>query len=137
MKERPIPKDSKCPKCGGDPIPEEVTMRLSSMGYHHNDQKQVCEECGNQWKNGIPIGSPDPDEMGGDLWCTSCDSGYMFVHRVKPGAITTLHLKCPNEDCYHFKKVDREPDSTGLTLVGYPNITGNMDGARPSGYRSD
>lgn len=43
-----------------------------------------------------------------------------------------LHLKCPN--CYHFKKVTRHADDSGIALIGDPRTTGSLDDADAMGY---
>lgn len=130
--EQPIPAETRCPDCGGPPMPDRVNHILSATGYRHDDQVHICEDCGKEWTCGVPIDAPEDDS---DLWCDSCDDSYMLVHRFRPGALSELHLKCPN--CYYFTKVEREPDSTGLVLTDYPHITGDKDGCTPSGYTTE
>jgi len=136
MEEQPFPSEAKCPECGGEPTEESAQKhRLQALGYLADDGFPVCEDCGNQWKIGRPIGE---FEGGEDLWCNSCDSGYMRVHFIKhmerAGNIKyKLNLKCPNENCYHYKTISREADSSGRTLVGYPDITGSQEGSEPVG----
>lgn len=136
LAEQPVPAASRCPECGGEPLPDRVVHNLSAMGYKHDDIKQVCSECGHEWLNGCPIGEFDRPEYAADLWCDSCDETWMLVHRVAPkDRWVTLHLKCPN--CYAFDKARRSPDNRGIALVGYPQITGQTEGAQPYGYRID
>lgn len=136
-----------CPECGGQPAQDldelRVQHNLSAMGYLHDDQMLECGDCENAWTHGVPIGTYGAD----DLECDSCrhdpnldEPQYYRVHRVVPsrqatpgsaGRIT-LHLKCPR--CYLFKKVERQMDNRGVALVGFPEITGSMDGADPYGW---
>lgn len=179
MEEQPYPEASKCPECGGEPTDEsKVHHRLSAVGYLHDDGSLKCSDCGETWSIGRPIGRFDG---GDDLWCGSCDEGFMRVHRVQLVEDDhykkyNLHLKCPNHSpfdceacpatifepkrdsdgriycpacgheyepndvpgCVHFKTIQRESDEDGLALVGYPDITGSMDGATDAyGYPED
>lgn len=131
MSKQAIPDDSNCPYCGSEPTEESVVERnLSDLGYRHEDIALECQDCGEAWWHGIPIGEY---EEGNDLLCASCEQHRMLVHRVQDrGRQFRLHLKCPN--CYHFDKVDRTPDDEQIALVGYPAITGDADGAEPFGY---
>lgn len=136
LEEQPVPDESRCPKCGGEPLADEVVHNLSAIGYQHDDIQQVCEDCGHQWANGRPIGEFDRPELAADLWCDSCDDGWMLVHRVaRKSTHTVLHLKCP--ECYHFDRARRTPDDSGVALVGYPQITGATDGCQPYGYQDN
>lgn len=146
LDEQPIPSDAACPKCGGEPMSEEVLHRLSNLGYLHDDIGLKCSErdCGHEWTAGVPIGEFDRDDMAADLWCDSCDKEWMLVHRVEfaPSGLpgnppTALHLKCPNPDCYNWDRVGREADDEHIALVGYPQITGATKDADPYGYRAD
>lgn len=133
--EQPIPDTTRCPECGGEPLSDLVTHNLSALGYAHDDQQHVCEDCGHEWTNGVPVGEFDRPDMADDLYCSSCDDEWMFVHRVAPkSANVVLHLKCPN--CYHFDRVRRSKDTKngGVALVGYPQITGETAGCDPYGY---
>lgn len=134
MEEQPFPPESKCPECGGEPTEEsKMKHRLQALGYLADDGHPVCEDCGNVWRIGRPIGEY---EGGEDLWCRSCDDSYMRVHFIKlleraETKTYKLNLKCPN--CYHYDTVKRESDKKGRTLVGYPDITGTVDGSDPVG----
>lgn len=112
----------------------QVAHNLSAIGYTHDDQNLICEDCGHTWTCGVPIGEFDREDMAADLWCDSCDDEWAFVHRVQltSGGTFTLHLKCPN--CKTFEKVERNPDDSGVALVGYPQITGSTDDASAYGY---
>lgn len=139
LEEQPDRPDSKCPECGGDPIPDSVTHHLENLGYAHDDIGNQCEECGHLWKCGVPIGDFDMPEMAADLRCDSCDKADMLVHRVVIGPSSiqgdvVLHLKCPNPDCHYFDRIGRDTDKDGRALVGYPQITGATKDARPYGY---
>lgn len=133
LEPQPAPDDARCPKCGGEP--SDVSHRLFAIGYLHDDQTMVCVECGHQWTCGVPIGEFDRPEMAEELECGACDR-YKLVHRVEPHDVYDgaylLHLKCP--DCKDFHTVRREPDEKGCILVGYPQITGQTEGAEPRGY---
>ncbi len=123
---------SKCPECGGDPC--EIGHTLSDLGYLHDDQRMMCEDCGNQWTCGVPIGETSLDERAEELFCDSCDDAFMLVHRAvrtRHGNIT-FHLKCPN--CYYFEQLTRVPDEKGRVLLGYPQITGETEGCPVYGY---
>lgn len=138
MMEQPIPVDSKCPECGGEPLPDRVVHNLSAIGYTHDDQKHVCEDCGSEWTNGVPIGEFDRPEMAADLRCDSCEDAWMLVHRVAPkSANVVLHLKCPK--CFHFERVRRTKDAKNgdVALVGYPQISGETSGCDPYGYENE
>lgn len=137
--EQPERTDSMCPECGNPPV-ERVYNNLSSMGYLHNDQKQMCEN-GHTWKNGIPIGDFDRPDLAEDLWCGSCDDSWVLIHRIRlgvtsfPDADIVLDTKCPNDDCNTFDQVPRNVDEThSVALVGYPQITGKTEGCEPYGY---
>lgn len=144
MEKQPIPEDSKCPQCGGEPTDEsEINHHLSQLGYVHDDIEMKCSECGYGWYCGVPIGEYE-GELAEELFCDSCESRYMLVHRVlpRPGSSPPfryrLHLKCPNGDCNYFKKVDRKTDNHGIGLVGYPQITGEMGNhVEDYGWESD
>jgi len=133
LTEQPAPEDARCPECHAAPTEESITRhRLSNLGYLHDDVYWECTECGNEWLSGIPIGEYDG---GDDLWCESCGSEWMLTHRVLPNGDTViLHLKCPNDECYHWKDIERSTDGVGRALVGYPQITGSIEGCKPYGY---
>lgn len=136
---QPIPSESNCPYCGGAPTDEsQAEHRLSNLGYIHDDIGLRCSDCEQEWWCGVPIGSWKGGE---DLFCTSCDARFMRVHRVAVNGAgdgyLMLHLKCPNPDCYYFKTVTRSVDANGVSLVGYPDITGSMDGADAWGYEDE
>lgn len=139
LEEQPKRLDSKCPECGGEPLADEVVHRLDDLGYMHDDQKHVCEDCGHNWQCGVPIGDFDKPELAKDLHCDSCGKADMLVHRVVTGTTSiqadlTIHLKCPNPDCHHFDRIGRDTDKDGRALMGYPQITGATKDARPYGY---
>ena len=132
LEDQPIPSDSKCPICGADP---EYNPRhqLSASGYLHDDIEMTCSECGHQWPCGVPIGEY-AGPLAEDLWCDSCDQRYALVHRVKPlpddhDDDLEFHMKCPDEECYHFWMFTRKVGEGGVCLMGYPDITGNVDRA--------
>lgn len=138
MIEQPIPEKTRCPECGGEPLPDRVTHNLSAIGYTHDDQQHVCGDCGHEWTNGVPIGEFDRPEMADDLFCSSCGDEWMLVHRVAPkSANVVLHLKCPN--CYHFDRIRRSKDTKNgdVALVGYPQISGETAGCDPYGYDNE
>lgn len=142
LEEQPERPDSKCPECGGEPLPDEVLHRLSNLGYTHDDHKYQCSECGYQWSCGVPIGDFDHPEMAEDLHCDSCGKADMLVHRVVLGTTSiqgdlTIHLKCPNPDCHYFTRIGRDTDKDGRALMGYQQITGATEDARPYGYVRD
>lgn len=148
LTEQTLPEDVPifCPECGAPPEDNQAQMQhqLSAMGYLHDDQSAQCAECGHRWTHGVPVGG---GTTGQDLRCRMCrhdpDLGhdqFYRVHRVVfsrqaspggPGRVT-LHLKCPR--CYHFLKVEREQDQKGVALVGYPDITGEVEGADEYGW---
>lgn len=135
LEAQPRPSEVSCPECGAAPTDESVRdHKLSDMGYLHDDVLWECQECEHSWASGVPVGSSD--EWADDLWCDSCDDSWMLVHRVQPrGTDTiTLHLKCPNEECYYFTKTQRDLDDASRALVGYPQITGETEGAEPYGW---
>lgn len=97
LEEAPAELDRRCPHCGGEPA--DVEHNLSALGYHHDDQRMHCSECGKAYTSGVPLGVPEPDYYE-DLFCPSC-GGVGLVHRVKPGnEVIGLHLKCPNAAGY-------------------------------------
>lgn len=177
MEEQPERKTN-CPRCGGEPTEEsQAKHRLSDMGYLHDDQTFVCQNCNRDYTHGVPVGDPDMDAE--DLWCDVCELGYMKVHRVKHrhDDKIRLHLKCDHhhpfdcpecEDtiqadgvqvtkdrsflcphcegeldrpdipyCFYFNRAIREPDPNGVALVGFPAITGQLEGAQPYGWSED
>lgn len=134
---------AKCPQCGAKPTKESVTnVRLSEMGYKHGDAVLRCNECPKEWTHGIPVGEGDPFDS--DLYCKSCADEWYRVHRVQPHiqidwseeeyehTQIQLHVKCPN--CYHFDRLQRSVDDRRIALVGFPMITGEIDGVEPYGY---
>ena len=102
--EQPTPDASRCPDCGGEPLPEETTSQLSALGYCHNDKRNVCAACGHEWSNGIPIGAFDGGE---DLRCPhpDCDEWGRVINvdadSVSVEAMRFDH-KCP--ECYYFEQ---------------------------------
>lgn len=137
MEEQELPLDKiSCPDCDAEPTHESIVKHnLSDMGYFHDDAQMECRDCGTTWTHGLPIGEYTEGE---DLWCKVCDDSYRLVHRIKLVETDAgmrkyrLHTKCPN--CYHFRRLNRESDENGLALVGYPHITGDVDGAEDYGY---
>lgn len=134
LERQPVPTDSRCPSCGGEPLldregKQAVEHRLSANGYLHDDICLECEDCGERWTCGVPQGTY---EGGGDLWCSSCGESWMLVHRLsRKGDIgddeVTLHLKCPR--CFYFDKTVRAFAEDNIALMGYPPITGNVEDA--------
>jgi len=72
-------------------------------------------------------------------------ANLLLMHRVSLGELGSgkliHHLKCPN--CYGFTTVVRDiqprPEGCkiigqGISLVGYPEVTGSMEGADPYGW---
>lgn len=139
---QPVPSDSACPYCGGDPTERSRRHHtLSDLGYLHDDIQMECSECGQTWPCGVPVGEYD-GPGGEDLFCSSCEKRYMRVHRInwdRQGRrdYFIVHLKCPNPNCYYFAKTKREPDSGGTALIGYPDITGDVENADAYGYQGD
>lgn len=136
LEKQPTPSAGTCPHCGGEPEyePEHV---LSASGYLHDDVHFTCRDCGGEWTSGVPIGEYD-GPLAEDLFCEACEKRYGFIHRVEILDETTIrvHMKCPNTDCYHFWQFDREGDGRGVVLMGYPQITGDVEGADQTyGYR--
>lgn len=137
LQEQPRRENSTCPECGGESLPDRVAHNLSAIGYTHDDIENMCEN-GHTWTNGVPIGEFDRPEMANDLFCSSCEDEWMFVHRVAPKSTNVvLHLKCPN--CFHFTRVRRSKDTKNgdVALVGYPQITGETAGCDPYGYDNE
>lgn len=133
-----VPSDSSCPYCGSAPTDEsQVEHRLSNIGYLHDDIQLRCSECDQSWICGVPIGEYD-GERADELFCDSCETRYMRVHRVElhreGDDEVVIHLKCPNQDCLHFDKIVRQPGERGVVLMGYPDITGEVEGAEAYGY---
>ena len=130
--------DARCPACGGEPMPDATTHRLSALGYAHDDQGFVCADCGHEWTSGVPIGEFDRPDLAADLECDSCGD-RMLVHRVRmrgsAGSDITLDLKCQNSQCHYFEQVGRDLDENGVALVGHPEITGQTEGADPYGWK--
>lgn len=148
IKPQAIPDETACPYCGAPPTDEStVEHNLSACGYLHDDIKLECRDCGESWMCGVPVGGHadgDSDAVP-DLFCASCDHHRLLVHRVElvtaptsdaiPDDISTLvqlHLKCPS--CNWFTTTVRAPDRSGVALVGYPSITGDLEDAAASGY---
>lgn len=137
-----MPTESRCPECGGEPDDESSRRyQLSSMGYLHQDVRFVCSECEFEWSCGVPVDKSEDEQdfpgRNGSLWCDSCDQAWMLVHRVMPhsiGAGVRLDLKCPREECNYFTRARRETGPNGYALIGYPAITGKIDGSTPFGY---
>lgn len=136
LEEQPFPSESKCPECGGEPTAESKASHLLSVnGYLHDDRHVKCEDCGNDWQVGIPVGDGPKNDK---LWCDSCDDEWMLIHRFdldrsEDIPYVKLHLKCPN--CYYFKRTDKHMlDSDGIALTAYPPITGDVGGADEFGW---
>lgn len=137
-----LPSESKCPSCGSEPDDESSRRyQLSMMGYLHQDVRFSCSGCDCEWSCGVPIdgSEAEPEFPGreGDLWCDSCDSAWMLIHRVRPntnGDKMNLDLKCPNPECHYFTRAKRETGPNSYALIGYPQITGDLDGCDPFGY---
>lgn len=139
VQQRDVPDAAKCPYCGKKPGEEEqIKHQLSKNGYHHDDIHIDCE-CGEKYVLGRPVG--ENNDIGQDLIC-GCGR-YMRVHRIgsiRPDTDTeesrymvTLHLKCP--DCNYFTKTQRWSDNDSCVLIGYPDITGEIDDStKPYGY---
>lgn len=132
--EQPIPERAVCPECEARPTDESVVEhRLSQLGYHHDDIRLECRECGHRWTLGVPIGRGGED----DLVCDSCGM-VALVHRIEDigrgSSMDTrnLHMKCVG--CLNFWQVRRPIDGNDVTLVGYPHITGDQSEADPFGY---
>lgn len=137
--------EAHCPKCGERATDESLTeVRLSELGYYHGDAHYECQECDNEWVHGVPVGRSE--KFSDDLYCQSCEEEWYLIHRVVPHVQVDfeeedwtfnqiqLHVKCPN--CYHFDRISREADEENRrVLVGYPQITGQTEGAEPYGYK--
>lgn len=142
LEKQPMPSDTMCPYCGGEPTDDSVVNhRLSATGYLHDDIQLQCQDCGHEWPVGVPIGEIE-DPMAEDLYCDSCEKRFMRVHRVAPDwdspedrRRVLLHLKCPN--CFYFDKEVRECGDRGIALVGYSDITGSFDDATAYGWSDD
>lgn len=139
---QPVPDESMCPYCGGEPTDESARdHQLSAIGYMHDDIRMECADCDTQWTCGVPIGEVD-DGRAEDLFCDSCTQRYMRIHRVAPDwnarenrKRVLLHLKCPN--CFYFDKAVRDCGPKGISLVGYPDITGSTEDADAYGWPED
>lgn len=146
---------ARCPSCG-EPLNDHqiddaiVHERLVDNGYLHDDKNFVCESCGygaevgENWVHGCPIGDFDG---GDDLRC-ECGA-WRMVHRVvstgkcktsegdtfrAPQGGVLLHTKCPA--CFSFWKIRRDRDPNGVSLIGYPQITGEVgDDTVPYGWK--
>lgn len=104
------------------------------MGYLHDDIPFECEDCGESWTHGVPVGEYD-GKLATDLRCDACEDAWGLTHRVvvEPDNTVTLHMKCP--ECYYFWHATREPDGNGVALVGYPQTTGEItDETNPYGW---
>lgn len=150
LTEQPTPSEANCPYCGGDPE-YDPEHQLSFMGYTHDDVTFDCSECDERWVSGIPIGEYD-GPLAEDLYCRQCEKRYGLVHRVRPltghyerdlndedvsdpTMGVEVHMKCPNEDCRYFWTFERDVGPHGTVMMGYPQITGDVDGAEEAyGY---
>lgn len=135
LSEQPTPSASCCPYCGGDPAHDPKHV-LSANGYLHDDVSLTCEECGEKWTCGVPIGEYD-GPLAEDLFCGSCQTRYGLVHRVEPLSESEVrfHMKCPDDDCKYFWQFRREGGDHGVILLGYPQITGDVESANEAyGY---
>lgn len=127
-----------CPECDAAPTEEsERNVHLSDIGYLHADTSYVCSECdygreqGERWVHGVPVG--EATEFAEDLQCDKCDEGWYLIHRIQPlDDEVRLHKKCPI--CADFCFGHREIDNEGRVLVGYPQITGDLNPDKPYGY---
>lgn len=142
LEERPAPAETRCPECGAPPTEESKRDRhLSNLGYLHQDVRLRCsaDDCDGLWVAGMPIGEFDRPDLAEDLRCDACESDLpMLVHRVRMRGVgghdIGIDLKCPNPECYRFEQVGRDLDKEGVALVGYPEITGQTEGADPYGW---
>lgn len=136
LDKQPVPSETTCPFCGGEPE-REVEHQLKDLGYKHDDQQRSCSECGNEWQHGVPIGE-QWDERAEELFCNSCEDRFMLAHYVNPvpGKDVGVLLKCPS--CYLTTDIIRERDESGGFLLGYPQTTGEQeDGSWRTGEDSD
>lgn len=139
LEKQPLP-PSCCPECGADPLPNP-RHKLTAIGYAADDVLMTCsnDECQNQWLHGIPIGKDD--EYGADLVCEAC-GGEAYVHKIRlawlaqqlpsdPSDIdwsdVTFELNVKCGECYHFFKIERDPDRNGVVLIGHSQVTGSME----------
>lgn len=118
-----VPGASRCPYCGGEPDEQSSAKHsLSVLDYLHDDVALHCSECSRKWTCGVPIGGP-PAESFADLWCDSCDGGFMLVHRVEVSGVDIdedgdrvgrvgLHLKCPHHQPVPCPACDEHTEPT-------------------------
>ena len=136
LKEQKFPSETRCPYCGSPPSEDSgVLHKLSHLGYLHDDIEMDCsnEACGHRWQCGVPIGSDDSAEE--ELFCSSCSSRFGLVHRISlHGDMFHIQLKCPNKECHYVWYIDRKIYD-GMTLVGYPVITGYRETAETYDYQ--
>lgn len=117
---QPEPDATACPACGGPPA-DAPEHRLSALGYLHDDICYTCDDCGEEWTHGVPIGTTDA----GDLRCAQCDA-LGLVHRIHFDD-GRFDVKCP--ECYYHWTPDR-PDAPKVNVED-PRTTGATDSARP------
>lgn len=118
-----------CPECDADDITLAST-NLSTLGYLATDHTFQCGACGHHFACGEPVGEFGHDIVD-DTGCGVCGAtGYLYqLHEGVSGV--ALRFKCP--DCYYVWVVEREWRDGAIT-VGYAELMGERDGARPYGY---
>ncbi|MFD1515661.1 hypothetical protein [Halomarina rubra] len=137
LADQPVPSDTRCPECGGEPAHDTVKHRLQALGYLHDDLRLTCSDCGERWTCGVPIGEFDKPELAADFECPCGET--RLVHwidatgRNARGDIA-LGVKCPNEDCRHFEWIGRETDANNVAMTGYEHLGGQTAGADAYGY---
>lgn len=131
MDEQPIPEESSCPNCGGDPA-NVIEHRLQALGYKHDDIHLRCEDCGKKWTAGVPIGTPDSEDLRCDA-CMESDGVEVYGranwirHEDDKGQFS-ITVKCPR--CFYVWSVSRDA-TNGATMVHDPVVAGDDEAENP------
>lgn len=92
-----------------------ASVGLDLKCHHHHDFE--CPHC----HGTVPADGTLAAEAGGGF-CPHCDSEI-------------ARSEIPY--CYYFKQVDRQLGRKGISLVGFPTITGRLNPGRPYGFPDD
>lgn len=122
----------RCPDCGGGTT-AITDSNLSSLGYRHRDDDYVCEDCGNRFTRGIPLGEPDDD-----TWiCDACGGDLMPHFMYVFGDEARVKPKC--QECYYVPDdpitLDVSDNGTARRVfIGHHTTTGSREEAEPNTY---
>lgn len=131
MERQELPEHAACPNCGGEPE-DDHTHNLQALGYKHDDISLTCSDCGKEWTAGVPIGTPDSE----DLRCDACykkDGVEVFgranwIRWQEEKEQFSITVKCPR--CFYVWTVVRDATNGGA-MIHDPVVAGDDDAANP------